>query len=193
MENEVVTIHCCISTFQRNNHIAGNRLSIAKAGVYFQEQDKKKKKKKKKVAIVELFFKKLEAVVSVTFPEMNSSVDIFLRTYWRQKQLFLFCFKIDQNNFSYMCGSWKNHFFVCSVCYSTSVNGNFKETFYLACFCFYLHFKHFHTAAFLSSRKMATRIFSHPLWYHSLQTEQNAMKNPLFSFRSSSNNGTGHL
>ena len=52
--------------------------------------------------MVELFFKKLEAVVSVTFPEMNSSVDIFLRTFWRQKQLFLFCFKIDQNNFSYV-------------------------------------------------------------------------------------------
>ena len=142
---------------------------------------------------MELFFKKLEAVVSVTFPEMNSSVDIFLRTYWRQKQLFLFCFKIDQNNFSYMCGSWKNHFFVCSVCYSTSVNGNFKETFYLACFCFYLHFKHFHTAAFFSSRNMATGIFSHLLWCHSPQTEQNAMKTPLSSFQSSSKKGTRYL
>ena len=78
------------------------------------------------------------------------------------------------------------------MCYSISVNGNFTETFYLACFCLHLHFKHFHTAAFFASRKMATRIFSNLLWYHSLQTEQNTMKNPLFSFRSSSKNGTGH-
>ena len=87
----------------------------------------------------------------------------------------------------------KESLFVCSVCYSSSVNGNFKETFYLACFCFFLHFEHFHTAAFFSSRKMATRIFSHLLWYHSPQSEQNAMKNPLSSFGSSSKNGTWHL
>ena len=87
----------------------------------------------------------------------------------------------------------KEPFFVCSVCYSSSVNGNFKETFYLACFCFFLHFEHFHTAAFFSSRKMATGIFSHLLWYHSPQTEQNIMKNPLPSFGSSSKNGTRHL
>ena len=87
----------------------------------------------------------------------------------------------------------KELLFVCGVHSSSSVNGNFKETFYLACFCFYLHFEHFHTATFFSSRKMATGIFSHLLWYHFLQTEQNSMKNPLSSFRSSSNNGTRHL
>ena len=53
-------------------------------------------------------------------------------------------------------------------------------------------FQAFPYSSFFSSRKMATRIFSHLLWYHSLQTEQSAMKNPLFSFRSSSKNGTGH-
>ena len=40
---------------------------------------------------------------------------------------------------------------------------------------------------------MTTGIFSHLLWYHSPQTEQNAMKNPLSSFGSSSKNGTRHL
>ena len=87
----------------------------------------------------------------------------------------------------------KEPFFICSVCYSSSVNGNFKETFHLACFCFYLHFEHFHTATFFSSRKMATGIFSHLLWYHSPQTEQKVMKNPLSSVGSSSKNGTRHL
>ena len=82
----------------------------------------------------------------------------------------------------------KEPFFVCTVCYSLSVNGNFKETFYLACFCFYLHFEHFHTAAFFSSE-----IFSYLMWYHSPQIEQNAMKNPLSSIGSSSKNGTRHL
>ena len=79
------------------------------------------------------------------------------------------------------------------MCYSSSANGNFKETFYLACFCFCLHFEHFHTAAFSLSRKMATGIFSYLLWYHSPQTEQNAMKNALSSFGSSSRNDTRHL
>ena len=87
----------------------------------------------------------------------------------------------------------KEPFFVCSVCYSSSVNGNFKKMFYLACFCFYLHFEHFHTAAFISSQKMATGIFSQLLWYHSPQTEQNTVKNPLSSFGLSSKNGTRHL
>ena len=87
----------------------------------------------------------------------------------------------------------KEPFFVVSVCHSSSVNGNFKETFHLACFCFYLHFEHFHTATFFSSRKMATGIFSHLLWHYSPQTEQNTMKNPLSSFGSSSKNGTRHL
>ena len=79
---------------------------------------------------VEFFSKNVQAAVSVTFPEMNSTVDIFLRSFWRQKQHFLFCFKIGQNNFSYMCGSQKEPSFVSSVCYSSSVNDNFKETFY---------------------------------------------------------------
>ena len=39
----------------------------------------------------------------------------------------------------------------------------------------------------------STGIFSHLLWYHSPQTEQNAMKNPLSSFGSSSKNSTRHL
>ena len=79
---------------------------------------------------VEFFSKNVQAAVSVTFPEMNSTVDIFLQSFWRQKQHFLFCFKIGQNNFSYMCGSQKEPSFVSSVCYSSSVNDNFKETFY---------------------------------------------------------------
>ena len=87
----------------------------------------------------------------------------------------------------------KKPFIVCSVCYSSSVNGNFKETFYLACFCFYLHFEYFHIAAFFSLQKTASGIFSRLLWYHSLQTEQNAMKNLLSSFGSSSKNGSRHL
>ena len=80
-----------------------------------------------------------------------------------------------------------------SVWYSSSVNGNFEETFYLVCFWFYLHFEHFHTADFFSSQKMATEMFSHLLWHYSLHTEQNAMKTSLSSFRSSSKNDTWHL
>ena len=87
----------------------------------------------------------------------------------------------------------KELLFVCGVHSSSSVNGNFKETFYLACFCFYLHFEHFHTATFFSSPKMATGIFAHLLWRHSPQTEKNATKNPLPSFGSSSKNSTRHL
>ena len=86
----------------------------------------------------------------------------------------------------------KKPFIVCSVCYSSSVNGNFKETLYLACFCFYIHFDHFSIAVF-SSRKTAAGIFSRLMWYQSLQTEQNAMKNLLSSFGSSSRNDTRHL
>ena len=56
------------------------------------------------LTIVELFFKKLRAAVSVTVSEMNSTVGILLRTFWGKKNIF-FCFKIGQNNFSYMCGS----------------------------------------------------------------------------------------
>ena len=41
-----VTIHCFFFLHLRGtNHIAGNRLSIGKAGGYSKEQDKKKKKK----------------------------------------------------------------------------------------------------------------------------------------------------
>ena len=68
-----------------------------------------------------------------------------------------------------------------------------KETFCLACFYFYLQFEHFSTAAFFSLRKMTTVIFSPLLWYHSPQTEQNAMKFPLPSFGSSLKNGSRHL
>ena len=64
---------------------------------------------------------------------------------------------------------------------------------YLACFCFSLHFELFRATAFFSPWKMATGIFSHLLWYHSPQTEQNAMKNPLSSFGSSSKNSTRRL
>ena len=39
---------------------------------------------------VELFFKKLRAAVSVTVPEMNPIMDIFLRTSQRQRQLISF-------------------------------------------------------------------------------------------------------
>ena len=53
--------------------------------------------------------------------------------------------------------------FLISECYLQSS----KETFYLACFCFYLQFEHFHTVAIVSSRKMTTGIFS-----HSPQTEK---------------------
>ena len=55
-------------------------------------------------SVVEFFSKKLQAVF-VTFPGMNSTVDIFLGTFWREKRLFKFYFKIGQNNFSYMSGS----------------------------------------------------------------------------------------
>ena len=41
---------------------------------------------------VELFFKKLRAAVSVTVPEMNPIMDIFLRTSQRHKQLISFAF-----------------------------------------------------------------------------------------------------
>ena len=45
---------------------------------------------------VELFFKKLRAAVSVTVPEMNPIMDIFLRTSQRQRQLISFAlFKIN--------------------------------------------------------------------------------------------------
>ena len=74
---------------------------------------------------------------------------------------------------------------------SVHVTSEFKRNFlYLSCFCFNLHFEHFHTAAFFSSRKMTVEIFSHLLWYHSPETEQNAMKNLLSSFESSSKNDT---
>ena len=74
---------------------------------------------------------------------------------------------------------------------SVHVTSKFKRNFlYLSCFCFNLHFEHFHTAAFFSSRKMTAEISSHLLWYHSPETEQNAMKNLLSSFESSSKNDT---
>ena len=109
-----------------------------------------------------------------------------------KNNFFNFVSKLDKITFHNV---WllQKPFIVCSVCYSSSVNGNFKETFYLACFCFYLHFEYFHIAAFFSLQKTATGIFSRLLWYHSLQTEQNAMKNLLSSFGSSSKNGSRHL
>ena len=57
-----------------------------------------------------------------------------------------------------------------------------------------------HVSAFIYILSISIRqhflrhgIFSYLLWYHSPQTEQNAMKNPLSSFGSSSKNGTRHL
>ena len=47
------------------------------------------------LTIVDLFFKKLPAAVSVTVPEMNPIMDIFLRTSQRQRQLISFLFKIN--------------------------------------------------------------------------------------------------
>ena len=141
---------------------------------------------------VEFFFKKLQAAVSGTFPETNSTVDISCQLS-EDKNIFFTLFQnLPKILFIYV---WllKEPFFVCSVYYSSSVNGNFKETFFLACFWFYLHFEHFHTAAFVSSWKIATGIFSHLLWYHSPQTEQNTMKNPLSPLGSPSKNGTWHL
>ena len=45
---------------------------------------------------VELFFKKLRAAVSVTVPEMNPIMEIFLRTSQRQRKLISFAlFKIN--------------------------------------------------------------------------------------------------
>ena len=63
----------------------------------------------------------------------------------------------------------------------------------LCMFLLLFTFRAFPYSSFFSSRKMATGIFSHLLWYHSPQTEQNAMKNPLSSFGSSSKNGTWYL
>ena len=54
----------------------------------------------------------------------------------------------------------KEEFSVCSVYYSSSVNGsNFKEKFSLAYFCFYLHFEHFHTAAFFRHERWPQEYF----------------------------------
>ena len=48
------------------------------------------------LTIVELFFKKLRAALSVTVPEMNPIIDIFLRMSERQRQLISFAlFKIN--------------------------------------------------------------------------------------------------
>ena len=57
-----------------------------------------------------------------------------------------------------------------------------------------------HVSAFIYILSISIRqhflrhgIFSYLLWYHSPQTEQNAMKNLLSSFGSSSKNGSHHL
>ena len=134
--------------------------------------------------------KKLQAAVSCQC-EMNSTVDIFLRTFEDKNNFLNFVSKLSKIIFHICVALKRTVFFVCSVCYSLSVNGNFKETFGM--FLLLFNFEHFHTAAFFSSRKMATGIFSYLSWYHSPQTEQNAMKNPLSSFGSSSKNGTRHL
>lgn len=65
--------------------------------------------------------------------------------------------------------------------------------FYWACFYFYLQLDNFHTAAFFSSQKMTIRIFSHFLWYHYQQTEQNAVNNPLSFVGLSSKYNTRNL
>ena len=65
--------------------------------------------------------------------------------------------------------------------------------FYWACFYFYLQLDNFHTAAFFSSQKMTIRIFSHFLWYHYQQTEQNAVNNSLSFVGLFSKNNTRNL
>ena len=52
------------------------------------------------LTIVELFFfKNLRAAVSVTVPEMNTMMEIFLRTSRRQRQLISFAlFKMNEEN-----------------------------------------------------------------------------------------------
>ena len=86
--------------------------------------------------------------------------------------------------------------FCLHLCCSSSINGNFKVE---------KKYSIQHVSAFIdslsisiqqlffSSRKMTTGIFSHPLWCHSPQTEQNATKNPLSFFGSSLKNNTRYL
>ena len=54
---------------------------------------------------------------------------------------------------------FKEPFFCLQCVLSSSANGNFKETFYLTCFCFYLHFEHFHTAAFFCHERLPQEYF----------------------------------
>ena len=141
---------------------------------------------------MEFFSKMLQAAVSVNFQKRTPPWTFSCELSEYKNNLFTLFQNWPEILFLYV---WllKEPFLVCSLYYSLSVNGSFKETLYLACFWFYLYFEHFHTAAFISSRKTATGIFSHLLWYHSPQTEQNTMKNPLSSLGSSSKNGTRHF
>ena len=66
------------------------------------------------LTIVELFFKELRAAVSVTVSEMNSTVGILLRTFWRKKKFFFSFQNWPKKLFIYV---WllKETFFVRSV------------------------------------------------------------------------------
>ena len=48
---------------------------------------------------MEFFSKMLQAAESITFPETNSTVDVFLRTFSVQKQFFYFISKLARNTF----------------------------------------------------------------------------------------------
>ena len=122
---------------------------------------------------------------------MDSTVDISLGTFWRQQQLFKFCSKIAKITL-HMCVALKWTVFcfqfVLFLISEWSLQSS-KETFCLACFCFCLHFQHFPTGVFF----LDTGIFSHLVWYHFPQTEQNNMRNALSSYGSFSKNDIRHL
>ena len=73
---------------------------------------------------VELFSKKLQTAVSVTFPEMNSTVDIFLRI--SEDKNNYFCFVLILTKITFQIYEALTRTVFRRVCFSSSVNGTFK-------------------------------------------------------------------
>ena len=115
---------------------------------------------------------------------MNSTVDIFLRISEDKNNYFCFVLILTKITFQIYEALTRTVFqksvlFLISEWYLQDS----KDTFYLAWFCFYLHFEHFHTQNFFSSRKTTTGIFSHLLssvfWTNFRQTFRFQVKKEL--------------
>ena len=86
---------------------------------------------------VEFFSKKLQAAVSVTFSEMHSTMDIFLRTFWRQKQLFYFFSKLAKIIFHMRVALKKTVFCLqCAIPHQWMVTSKKRCTWHVSAFIY---------------------------------------------------------